>query len=239
MSGLARLERMAPSWLRLTEPRKGFGIVLFAIVIAVIFQLSTKDTEVTRAIGVAIQAVVIMLALRAAGASHRLIAGTAVFLGLVVLFSASFILGSEDASKAAQRTLTFILILIAPAAIVAGVARELREDERVTIQTIFCGISLYLLLGMAFAFLFGVVEAFGDKPFFAHGEPANPNDLLYFSFATLTTTGYGDFVADTELGRALGVTEALIGQTYLVTVLAVIVSNITPIGRRRRENADR
>ena len=60
--------------------------------------------------------------------------------------------------------------------------------------------------------------------------PGTPNDFLYFSLATLTTTGYGDLSAATELGRAMAVTEALIGQMYLVTVLAVIVSNV-----RRRQ----
>lgn len=239
MRGATTLQRVRPSWVRLTEPRKGFGPVLLAIVVAVIFQLSTPDTHATRLIGVAVQAAVIVLALRSAGASRRLIAGTAGALVIVLVVSALFVLGSDDASKSALRTFTLILILIAPAAVIAGVVRELREDERVTIQTIFCALCLYLLLGMAFAFLFGVVEAFGDQPFFAHGVPATPNDLLYFSFATLTTTGYGDFIAATELGRALAVTEALVGQTYLVTVLAVIVSNIAPIGRHRREQAER
>jgi len=229
---------MMPRWLRLTEPRKGFGVVLLMIVVAVIFLLSVPDTEASRLIGVAIQALVIMLALRSAGASHRLIAAAAGVLTVVVVASALVVLGSDDVSKAELRMVTLILILIAPAAVIAGVVRELREDERVTIQTIFCALCLYLLLGMAFAFLFGVVEAFGDDPFFRHGIAATPNDLLYFSFATLTTTGYGDFVAATELGRALAVTEALVGQTYLVTVLAVIVSNIAPIGRRRREQAE-
>ena len=84
---------------------------------------------------------------------------------------------------------------------------------------------------MAFSFLFGAIEDVGGEPFFNNGVAGTPNDFLYFSLATLTTTGYGDFTAATELGRAMSVTEALIGQIYLVTVLAVIVSNI---GRRPR-----
>jgi voltage-gated potassium channel Kch len=55
-----------------------------------------------------------------------------------------------------------------------------------------------------------------------------PNDFLYFSFATLTTVGYGDLVAATDLGRSLAVSEALIGQIYLVTVVALIVGNLRP-----------
>jgi voltage-gated potassium channel Kch len=55
-----------------------------------------------------------------------------------------------------------------------------------------------------------------------------PNDFLYFSFATLTTVGYGDLVAATDLGRSLAISEALIGQIYLVTVVALIVGNLRP-----------
>ena len=43
---------------------------------------------------------------------------------------------------------------------------------------------------------------------------------------TITTVGYGDFTAAGSLGRMLAVTEALIGQIYLVTVVALLVSNI-------------
>jgi uncharacterized membrane protein len=53
-------------------------------------------------------------------------------------------------------------------------------------------------------------------------------DFLYYSFASLTTTGFGDITAATSFGRSVGITEALVGQIYLVTVVAVIVSNLRP-----------
>lgn len=232
MRGPTRLERVVPSWLHLTEPRRSFGTVLLAMVVAVVFQLAAPDTEASRLIGLAIQAAVVLLALRAAGARHRLIIFAAVALGVVVVAVSLTVLGTESVSRSTPRLITLVLILIAPVAVVAGVIRELREDRRVTLQTVYCGICLYLLLGMAFAFLFGVLEDLGDRPFFAYKVAGSPENFLYFSLSTLTTTGYGDFVAGDELGRAVSVTEALIGQTYLVTVLAVIVSNIGPIGGR-------
>jgi hypothetical protein len=54
---------------------------------------------------------------------------------------------------------------------------------------------------------------------------------VYFSFTTLTTAGFGDLTARTDLGHTLTVFEALIGQIYLVTVVSLIVSNL---GRRGR-----
>jgi hypothetical protein len=54
---------------------------------------------------------------------------------------------------------------------------------------------------------------------------------LYYSFTTLTTVGYGDFTARTNLGHTLSVSEALTGQIYLVTIVSLVVANL---GRRRR-----
>ena len=56
---------------------------------------------------------------------------------------------------------------------------------------------------------------------------ATTPDFLYFSFITQTTVGYGDFTAEGDLGRALAVVEAMGGQLYLVTVIAVLVSRLS------------
>jgi voltage-gated potassium channel Kch len=86
---------------------------------------------------------------------------------------------------------------------------------------------------MLFGGVFATIDEFGESDFFQNGAHAT-SDFLYFSFATLTTVGYGDFVAQTSLGRSLAITEALIGQIYLVTVVAVIVSNLRPRSGRSR-----
>lgn len=236
MSGPGRrLERASnlPGALHLTEPRRGFGPVLGAIVIAVTFQLSAPDTDPTQLVGVLIHGCVIVLALRAAGAERRLIDWAAIVIALFAVAATVAVLVPGGPASAAPRVLTLVLVLLTPTVVIAGVIRELREDGTVTVQTVICGLCIYLLLGLAFASLYGAVEDLGDQQFFNHGIPGSPDDFLYFSLATLTTTGYGDFSAATELGRAMSVTEALIGQIYLVTVLAVIVSNV---GQRRRRS---
>lgn len=237
MSGPPHMSRVRglPAKLRLTRPRRSFGTVLLAIIVAVVFQLATPETDLGRVIGVVIQGTVIVLAFRAAGAGGAIARPVTIAVFVVILVALAALLGPIEVADFVPRVLTLVLILLAPVAIMAGVIRELHEDRRVTIQTIYCGVCLYLLLGMAFSFLFGAIQDVGGDPFFSNGISGTPNDFLYFSLATLTTTGYGDFIAATELGRAMSVTEALIGQIYLVTVLAVIVSNI---GGRGRPNPD-
>ena len=55
-------------------------------------------------------------------------------------------------------------------------------------------------------------------------------NFLYFSFVTITTVGYGDLTAGTSLGRSLAISKALLGQIYLVTLVAAIVGGLS---RRR------
>jgi len=79
----------------------------------------------------------------------------------------------------------------------------------------------------AIVLVLSVVRAtVGGDPFFANGDTATTSRCLYFSFTTLTTVGYGDFVARSNLGHTLAVFEALLGQIYLVTVVSVLVSNL-------------
>ncbi|MFN8151860.1 MAG: potassium channel family protein [Solirubrobacterales bacterium] len=216
--------------LHLTAPRHSFGVVFAAIVVTVIYQLSVPDTELTRLIGVILQGFVALVALRAAGAHVKMLRASAVVVVLLIVAAALGAAFPTDATRIAVRMITLFLIMLTPIAVLAGVVRELREDKRVTVQTVYCGLCIYMLLGTGFAVMFGVLDDIGGSTFFAGGVEGTPSDFLYFSLATLTTTGYGDFTAGTEVGRAMSVTEALIGQMYLVTVLAVIVSNV----RRQR-----
>jgi nucleoside permease NupC len=119
-----------------------------------------------------------------------------------------------------------LLVAAAPVAIVAGVARRKTLD----IRTVLAALCVYVLLGMFWTFVYQVIDAIDSQPFFAQDATASTSDFVYFSFVTMTTTGYGDLTAANGLGRALAVLEALAGQLYLVTVVAVLVSQL---GSRR------
>ena len=73
--------------------------------------------------------------------------------------------------------------------------------------------------------------------FFAQIQPpdkASAVDYLYFSFTTITTVGYGDLTAQANVGRMLAVLEAILGQLYLITVVALVVQNLGQARRRRK-----
>ncbi len=171
----------------------------------------------------------LLLALRVARAHPRVYrAAVAAVLLLAVLSVAEAAAGSVDATS--TRIANALLVALAPPAILAGVVRTLRATRTVTVEAVLGVLCVYLLLGMFFAFLYAVIARLGGAPFLLQGQTTTAS-LIYFSFTTLSTVGYGDLTARSNLGHTLAVSEALLGQVYLVTVVSLIVANL---GRRRQ-----
>jgi Ion channel len=106
------------------------------------------------------------------------------------------------------------------------------DQGEVNTQSVTGAVCIYILLGLVFTYLYGAIAALGTGPFFAQGTDGTPSIRLYFSYVTLATLGYGDYTAAGNLGRTLAVAEALLGQLYLVTVIALLVSNMGRFGKR-------
>ena len=112
-----------------------------------------------------------------------------------------------------------LLVLIAP---IVVVNRILRHTE-VKLPTILGAVCAYLLIGMFFGFVYGLIDRIDSGPFFDGRAVVDQFDYLYFSYASLTTAGFGDFVARGDLGRGLSVLEAVLGQIFLVPLVARLV----------------
>jgi hypothetical protein len=119
-----------------------------------------------------------------------------------------------------------VLYVVAPFSIVRHIAFR-REVDR---ETMLGALSAYLLFGMAFAFIYRFLGEVQGGPFFGVQGDGSVADDLFFSFVTLTTTGYGDLVPAHNPGQSLAVVEALLGQLFLVTALAKLVSAWKPLG---------
>ncbi len=105
----------------------------------------------------------------------------------------------------------------------------------VDLETILGAICSYLLIGIAFAAIYGMLQSVGSEHFFAQPGPHERVDFLYFSFVVLTTTGFGDLTPGTSVGKVIVTIEALIGQVFLVTIVASLVSSFVGIRRPRPE----
>jgi len=207
-----------------------YGVVLGLILCSLVFQLAAPDQDWARLVAIALQGATLVAALFASQAPPALERASTVVVALAVLGSAGALIGFGEFGTTAGRIVAVLLIALAPIAIATGVVRGVRAEGTVTLHTMFGVLCIYLLIGMLFAFAYGLVGDAGSQPFFNARIDADISDYLYFSFATLTTVGYGDLSAGTDVGRSVAIAEALIGQIYLVTVVAVIVGGLS---RRR------
>ena len=122
------------------------------------------------------------------------------------------------------------MMLLVPVAILRKIGKEFSE-EGVDLEVVLGALCAYLYIGAYFSFLYDVMARISKSPFFAQPGADSKLNYLYFSFITLTTTGYGDISPAFGPGRMIAVTEAVIGQLYLVSVVAIVVS---AFGKRKK-----
>jgi voltage-gated potassium channel Kch len=165
---------------------------------------------------------------------HLAIYLSALGLAMAIIAAAS---GNEDWLDLGA--LTQVLLL---AAAMAAVLVRVITSVEVNARTILGAISVYTVLGLLFAFVFeavGRIQGPGN-PFFENHAQLAHSDYLFFSYTTLTTTGYGDLVPGGQPGRMLAGIEMLLGQIFLVTLVAGLVALWRPgtsIKRRREQRA--
>jgi hypothetical protein len=204
-----------------------YGLVLLLILCSLVFQLAAPDQDWARLVTIVLQGGTLVLALYASQANPVIERVANVVVTIAVLGSAAALVGFGELGATGGRLVAVLLVALAPLVIARGVVRGVRTEGAVTMHTMFGVLCIYLLLGMLFSYAYGLVGDAQSTPFFASGINADISDYLYFSFATMTTVGYGDLAAATDVGRSVAIAEALIGQIYLVTVVAVIVGGLS------------
>lgn len=211
-------------------PSYRFGAVLAATLAVVVFQIGAADNTANRVIGMALQGATLAAVVLTSGAPRALRRVAAVAVGLVAVTILVTII-SGQVPNAVAFGVTVIFAFGALPGVGYGVIDVIR-DRGVTLQVVAGALTAYLLVGLLFTAVVGVAAAIGG-PYFGpeHGD-GTIAERTYFSFTTLTTTGYGDFAPATRGGRAIAVVEMLIGQLYLVTVVGVLVGNLATRPRR-------
>ncbi len=208
-------------------------MVLALTILAVLFSIVAPETPAGRAIAVILQGAMlfaIIITSREPLASRGVTATlTALALvALAVLVGLSVVPRWVGAAGAAAAVLAVLIMLT------RGVVRLVR-DRGVTLQAVAGALTSYLLIGLLFALVVRVIVGLSSQPYFEQVSNAavTQSQQIYFSFTTLTTTGYGDLTPTLNLGRALSVLEMLFGQIYLVTVIGLLIGNL----RRSSERA--
>lgn len=211
--------------------RGRFGVVLFLLVATVFFSVSAPNEPwAWLSITVALS-VNLMIAVVASGATERVVRTGLVLAGISVVASVVAVgaLG-EEVLRTHLAITSFLLTLLTMGALI----RRVTQRAEINVVTVLAALCFYVLLGLTFAFVFEAVGELGSRPFFASPEDGTRSDYVYFSFVTMAAVGYGDLAAQGGLGRALAVTEALVGQMYLVTAVAALVGSLGRTSAPRR-----
>ena len=211
---------------RRLRSRDSYGVLLLLILALLVATAVAGRTTVARGLVVVLTGTLLLYALWTSRAERRIIRLALVVVPLCVAVLVALAGDRSDAARAAVAGAEAALALGAIVAII----RQVVAHPRISVETIMAALCTYLLLGLLFASVYTTVDAAQTTPFFTSGPTRDPVDFLYFSYVTIATVGYGDFTAAGDLGRMLAVTEALIGQLYLVTVVALVIGNV---GRER------
>jgi hypothetical protein len=209
-----------------------FGSVL--ILISITYGLSTVATERwERSVVLLLQVVTVWIALRVSHARRRVqqVANGLLVIAIVVAVGTLF---GEDGNLVAGAVFitAALLYFIAPLSILRAIVLQPEVDQ----ETVLGAIDAYLLVGMFFAYVYQALGAI-QPPFFEGSFNGTVAQSLFFSFTTLTTTGYGNLVPAANPGQAFAVMEMLIGQLFLVTAVAKVINLWRPT-RWRAGQAD-
>jgi hypothetical protein len=211
---------------RVAERRasRSFGMVLALIVVSFAFAATASDAAWTTGVLVVLQGLTLIAAIWTSGLARTrswLVFGLAMLTIAIALAVVSSAAGGADLTGAVGLVSALFIICV-----VVVIVRSIAWSPEVNAEIILGAICVYVSIGMIFLFAYGAVADIGSSAFFAQGGDGTRALRLYFSYVTLATLGYGDYTPATNIGHMLAVVEALLGQIYLVTVVAMLVARL-------------
>ena len=196
------------------------GAVLISFCIALLVGISMSRSRVNRALRyialvVTISVVALAIYVDATGARFDPNHAEAVQATFIVLY-------------------TGVLALCFPV-----ILRRAFSHKQVTLNTVAAALAAWLLIGLIFTGGYRFVDIVAHPMFSQPNTNGFTNE--YFSYITLSTVGYGDFTPNNDGGRTMAMLEALFGQAFLVTIVAMVVANLgrEHVQLRRRQGQPR
>jgi hypothetical protein len=221
-----REARALRRFLRSFRSTSSYGLVLVMIVATYILAVSLS-ARWSGSIVLFAQIATVRLSLHTSQARRGLLAVSNVILAVAAVGAVANLFSE---SESGLRSFVFItssaLYVVAPISIVRHIGYRRQVDQ----ETLLGALAAYLLIGMAFAFTYRFLGSVEEAPFFGDNGEGTMSQDLFFSFVTLTTTGYGNLVPADNPGQSLAVLEALMGQLFLVTAVAKVVTVWRPRG---------
>ncbi len=217
------------SFVRSSTHYKMFNFMV-SILLLLILSAVLEGTEYGYIVVNTMSSIVFFLGVYAVGRNRRTLI-ILIILGLPWFFS-------EWAFTKSSRTIfTSMLFFIF---VTVTILEHILKSEEVTTDTLYGAVCVYLLLGILWASIFGFLEYVTPGAVFeGYDKDINTkmstNELIYYSYSTLATIGYGDLTSVTPVGRILSVLEGIFGQLYIAFLVARLISIYTTNALRKKD----
>jgi hypothetical protein len=216
---MAFRRRRGERWSRFaTRVANAFGLVLVLVLATYVLVSLTAYKGWTGALIAAVAGASATVALASADARPAVVQATSAGALAAVVLAAVSALTDAPTLLGISALMLMTALLVATGTMLGAVLRE----SEVGFRTILGAVSVYVNLGLLFTFLYAAIDRLQAGEFF--GVPLQTGDYVFFSITTLTTTGFGDLVPAGQPGRLLSGLEMLLGQLFLVTFIAGLVS---------------
>jgi uncharacterized membrane protein len=213
------------AWQNLTG-RDGYLPVLLLIFASMISIPLIGDSPVGSLVNVALASCGLLLTVFRSTSRPRLRRASALVLSVasgLSIVGVVFLAGESQSHDALHIFLTsaylVMLLLCFPMVIIRSF-----QHRKVSVNTVCATLTAYLIIGLIFM---ATYRLFGEfTPFFSQYQTTSPTpgQYAYFSFITLTTVGYGDLTPGSDAARSIVMVEAVLGQVFLVTTMARVIS---------------
>jgi hypothetical protein len=201
-----------------------YGLLLLMIMVAlVVASIPTEGREnLMAALRTVVLAATFLFALHTSDARRWMYYASIALIAVAV--SASVVVDAGTKTGGAIDSFAALLIVLGGLLVIG---QRFAAHPVITGQSVLAALCIYLLFGLGYSAVYGVVGALDPVALFGPVNGAQTNVVrIYYSFITLCTVGYGDFVPYGNIARMIAVTEALVGQVYLVTIVALLVSHV-------------
>ena len=205
-----------------------YGLLLLMIMVSLVVGSfgSSLNKDLVAVVRIVVLAGTFLFALHTSDAKRSMYYAS--FALIAIAITASVIVSAGTKTGDAVDSIAGFLVVLGA---LFTILRRFAAHPVITGQSVLAAICVYLLIGLGYATVYGFIGAVDPTGLFGPETGAGNSVIrMYYSFITMTTVGYGDFVPYADTTRMIAVTEALIGQVYLVTIVALLVSQI---GHRR------
>jgi hypothetical protein len=228
--------RTRERWIQRAEKvRDAFGLVLLLVLTTYVLTSLLSNRGWSAVILTLATSATSVVALTSSHAGAKAVRAALWLSGLTILFAVVAAISGAHLWLNFASAIQICLLAVA----MGAVLRRVVTTAQVGSRTILGAISVYTVLGILFTFLYGLIERVQSGPFFEGTAHPAGSDFLFFSYTTLTTTGYGNLVPGAQPGRMIAGLEMMIGQIFLVTLVAGLVSLWKPGQALRQRQAKR